>query len=560
MENLNKFLATIDPTLPEQIAATSLDKKIDLLAEKQGSSVQDAYEWLSKACQLPFLPKFTVSKEITSILPEKLILEYACLPIDLEDGRRGLIFGWPPDSNMKKWIRASSSQDFVYYLGPMPDIRKFINDRFGVGAGSFLESGEDPTGLMSQQTETVQEDEDAVVIKFVNELIKQALRDRATDIHFEPQKNNLQIRYRIDGALVPVSLPANLVLYQAAIISRLKIMAKLNISEKRRPQDGRIAFRSGDTAIDIRVSTLPITYGESVSLRLLNLGEAPVQLEKMGLGAKEFDQVVNAITRPHGIVLVTGPTGSGKSTMLNACIRKIEDPEIRIITVEDPVEYEISGINQCQVQSDIGMTFASALRSILRQDPDVIMIGEIRDGETADIAIRASITGHLVLSTLHTNDSAGAVSRLCDMGLEPFLLASSLQLVIAQRLVRRICPHCAKKATYTPEQLEYALRALRVDKKEVANIDKIMVGTGCDKCKNGYKGRLAVHEVLVISDKIQRCIIKNAPAQEIRNIALSEGMLTLQACAWEHVKKGETTLEEIMQFADKNNMDEDEAN
>jgi type II secretory ATPase GspE/PulE/Tfp pilus assembly ATPase PilB-like protein len=555
MENLDKVLATVDATLPAEIAASSVDKKIDVLAEKLMRSPLDAYEWLSGMCGLPFVPKITVSKEITKILPEKLILEYSCLPIDLDNGQQGIAFGWVPDGTMKKWIKASSNIDFIYCLGPIQEIRKVINERFGVGAGSFADT-EGNVGLVTK-AEVVQEDEDAVVIKFVNELVKQALADRATDIHFEPQKNSLQIRYRIDGALVPVSLPPNLVLYQAAIISRLKIMAKLNISEKRRPQDGRIAFRSGDTAIDIRVSTLPISYGESISLRLLNLSEAPVELEGMGLGQKQLDQIVNAISRPHGIVLVTGPTGSGKSTMLNACIHKIRDPEIRIITVEDPVEYEISGINQCQVQSDIGMTFASALRSILRQDPDVIMIGEIRDAETADIAIRASITGHMVLSTLHTNDSAGAVSRLCDMGLEPFLLASSLQLVLAQRLVRKICPHCAKKANYTPDELEYALRALRVNPtQELANIDKVMAGTGCDKCKNGYKGRIAVHEVLVISDKIQQAIIKNAPAREIRAIALGEGMQTLQACAWEQVKKGRTTLEEIMQFADKNNMED----
>ncbi|MDR2200540.1 MAG: GspE/PulE family protein [Puniceicoccales bacterium] len=556
MENLDKILATIDPDLPTLIVTTPTDKKIDLLAEKLGRTPLDAYEWLAGICGFPFLAKFTVSKDITTILPEKLILEYVCLPIDLENGRQGLIFGWPPDLTMKKWIRAVTNIECEYCLGPAQDIRRLLNDRFGVGAGSFIDSEDGNEGLMAK-VEAVQEDEEAVVIKFVNELVKQALNDRATDIHFEPQKNSLQIRYRIDGALVPVSLPSNLVFYQAAIISRLKIMAKLNISERRRPQDGRIAFRSGDKAIDIRVSTLPISYGESVSLRLLNLNEAPVELESMGLGEKQLEQITNAIQRPYGIVLVTGPTGSGKSTMLNACIRKIRDPEIRIITVEDPVEYEIEGINQCQVQADIGMTFASALRSILRQDPDVIMIGEIRDAETADIAIRASITGHLVLSTLHTNDSAGAVARLCDMGLEPFLLASSLQLVIAQRLVRRICPHCAKKANYTPEQLEYALRALRVDPaQELVHRDKIMAGSGCDKCKNGYKGRIAIHEVLVISDKIQQSIIKNAPAIDIRAIALEEGMQTLQACAWEHVKKGRTTLEEIMQFADKNNMEE----
>ncbi|MDR3317353.1 MAG: Flp pilus assembly complex ATPase component TadA, partial [Puniceicoccales bacterium] len=318
MENLEKVLATVDPSLPAEIAGSNIDKKIDILAEKLARTPADTYEWLSSMLGMPFHAKFTVSKDITTILPEKLLLEYVCLPIDLGEGRQGLIFAWPPDTTMRKWIRAASNINFEYCLGPAQDIRKFITDRFGVGAGSFIDGGNANEGLMTK-AEVVQEDEDAVVIKFVNELIKQALQDRATDIHFEPQKNSLQIRYRIDGSLVPVSLPPNLVLYQAAIISRLEIMAKLNISEKRRPQDGRIAFRSGDTAIDIRVSTLPIAYGESISLRLLNLTEAPVEIEGMGLGQKQLDQIVNSITRPHGIVLVTGPTGSGKSTMLNAC-------------------------------------------------------------------------------------------------------------------------------------------------------------------------------------------------------------------------------------------------
>jgi type II secretory ATPase GspE/PulE/Tfp pilus assembly ATPase PilB-like protein len=256
-------------------------------------------------------------------------------------------------------------------------------------------------------------------------------------------------------------------------------------------------------------------------------------------------------------VLVTGPTGSGKSTMLGACIRKIRSPEVRVITVEDPVEYEIAGINQCQVQSDIGMTFASALRSILRQDPDVVMIGEIRDQETADIAIRASITGHLVLSTLHTNDSAGAISRLVDMNLEPFMIASSLQLVIAQRLVRKICPHCAKPKQYDENELSHCLKTLGIDPtNELQFNNKILEGKGCDKCKNGYRGRLAVFEVLVINDRIHSEIIKGSPSKLIRDIAMEHGMETLSKCAWEQVKKGRTTLPEIMQFSDENNMDE----
>lgn len=555
MNNFIEKINALKENLANEISELSIEKRVEVLSENLHQSIEDTYAWIASASNLPFLAKFEVAKNFTEILPEKLVIEYACLPIVLGENQYALIFAWPPDANMIKWVKASTSLQMDFCLGYIADIRKIINEKFGVGAGSFMESDQDTSGLTST-AETVQEDEDAVVIRFVNELIKQALVDRATDIHFEPQKNSLQIRYRIDGALVPISLPQNLVLYQAAIISRLKIMAKLNISEKRRPQDGRISFKSGDRAIDIRVSTLPVTYGESVSLRLLNLSGAPLTLDNMGLGEKELEQIKNAVNMPHGIVLVTGPTGSGKSTMLGACIREICDPEIRIITVEDPVEYEIPGINQCQVQSDIGMTFASALRSILRQDPDVIMIGEIRDGETADIAIRASITGHLVLSTLHTNDAAGAISRLCDMGLESFLLASSLKLVIAQRLVRRMCPHCAVNANYTKDQLEYALRALQIDPtNELQYIDKIKVSKGCDKCKNGFKGRLAVFEVLIVSDKIQQAIIKNLPARDINLIALKEGMQTLQHCAWEAVKQGRTTLEEIMQFADKNNMD-----
>ena len=558
MENFEKMLDSLEPSLASTLSDLPVDRKIAVLADKLQESVEETYAWISSASGLPFFKRFEVVPNISELIPEKLVLEYACLPILVAENQYALIFAWPPDATMKKWVKASTSVPMGFCLGSVEDIRNVVNERFGVGAGSFLESDQNVDPTLTSVTETVQEDEDAVVIRFVNELVKQALAERATDIHFEPQKNSLQIRFRVDGALVPISLPQNLVLYQAAIISRLKIMSKLNISEKRRPQDGRISFKLGDRVVDIRVSTLPVTYGESVSLRLLNLSDAPLELEAMGLGAKELEQITNAINMPHGIILVTGPTGSGKSTMLGACIRGINHPDIRIITVEDPVEYEIAGINQCQVQSEIGMTFASALRSILRQDPDVIMIGEIRDSETADIAIRASITGHLVLSTLHTNDAAGAISRLCDMGAEPFMLATSLKLVIAQRLVRRICPHCCQKANYTQEQLEYALRALQIDPtNELQYLDKIMVGKGCDKCKNGYRGRLAVFEVLVVSDKMQQCITKNVPTRDLNILARSEGMKTLQYCAWEAVKQGRTTLEEIMQFADKNNMDDE---
>ncbi|MDR1458052.1 MAG: GspE/PulE family protein [Puniceicoccales bacterium] len=554
MDNLENKISELGEDVESNVLGAQIEKRIKVLAAKLDFSIKDTRTWVSEASGLEFIEKFAPCEDITVVIPSQIIHEYACLPFTNEDESISIVFAWPPNEMMKRWLKVACPGDYKYFLGDADEIRKIINAKFGIGADNFMEG--DEGGNIQAKPEAVEEDEDAVIIKFVNEVIRQALIDRATDIHFEPQKNSLQIRYRIDGALVPVKLPQNLIYYQAAVISRLKIMAKLNISEKRRPQDGRISFKSTEKSVDIRVSTLPMVYGESISLRLLDLGDAPVAIEDMGLGESELKKVINAITRPHGIVLVTGPTGSGKSTMLGACIRKIRSPEIRVITVEDPVEYEIPGINQCQVQSDIGMTFASALRSILRQDPDVVMIGEIRDQETADIAVRASITGHLVLSTLHTNDSVGAISRLVDMELDPFMIASSLQLVIAQRLVRKICPHCAKPKKYNEDELSHYLKTLGIDSKDELQFNnKILEGNGCEKCKNGYRGRLAVFEVLVVNDRIHHEIIKGSPAKLIRDLAIDHGMEPLSKCAWEQVKKGRTTLAEIMQFSDENNMD-----
>jgi type II secretory ATPase GspE/PulE/Tfp pilus assembly ATPase PilB-like protein len=375
--------------------------------------------------------------------------------------------------------------------------------------------------------------------------------DRATDIHFEPHKDTLQIRYRIDGQLVPVRVPDNLRSFQDAIISRIKIMSGINISEKRRPQGGRITFSQGQSDLDIRVSTLPTLYGESVSLRLLNEKSQPLSMQELGLLSMDERNIVSILEKPHGIVLVTGPTGSGKSTSLTAFIRRIHKPERRIMTVEDPVEYEVAGINQTQVNSEIGFTFASALREILRQDPDVIMVGEIRDRETADIAIRASLTGHLVLSTLHTNDAPGAITRLIDMDIEPFLIASSVEMVIAQRLVRRLCQSCASPAEMSESELMASLSLMDVDPSEVAHLDKVMKSEGCSKCQNlGYRGRVGIFELMRMSDAIHSLVIKSASAPDIREVALEEGMSTLQGSGWAQIKRGLTTLDEVIRYAD----------
>jgi len=463
--------------------------------------------------------------------------------------RLNLLTVWPPSPRMSRWVYAVSGKKPVWYLGSPEKVVRSITENFGIGADSLEESGLDEEEEQESQDDL--EDQNAAIIRFVNEVVQRAIVDRATDIHFEPHKETLQIRYRIDGQLVPVRVPDNLRTFQDAIISRIKIMAGINISEKRRPQGGRITFTQGQSDLDIRVSTLPTLYGESISLRLLNEKSQPLSMQELGLVASEENKLVAILEKPHGIVLVTGPTGSGKSTSLTAFIRKIHKPERRIMTVEDPVEYEVSGINQTQVNGEIGFTFASALREILRQDPDVIMVGEIRDRETADIAIRASLTGHLVLSTLHTNDAPGAITRLVDMEIEPFLIASSVEMVMAQRLVRRLCSGCAQSGQLSEEELRATLSLLEVDSSEIIHLEKVLSSNGCSECQNlGYRGRVGIFELMRMSDALHGLIIKSASAPEIREVALAEGMSTLQSSGWSQVKRGLTSLDEVVRYAD----------
>lgn len=475
-----------------------------------------------------------------------------------DQNKMHLLTLWPPTKRMSRWVYAVSGKKPIWYLGLPEKVTRAITENFGIGADSLDDSDLDEEGDEDQQDDL--EDQNAAIIRFVNEVILKAIVDRATDIHFEPHKETLQIRYRIDGQLVPVRVPDNLRSFQDAIISRIKIMAGINISEKRRPQGGRINFSHGQSDLDIRVSTLPTLYGESISLRLLNEKSQPLSMQELGLLGKDEKNIVNVLEKPHGIVLVTGPTGSGKSTSLTAFIRRIHKPERRIMTVEDPVEYEVAGINQTQVNSEIGFTFASALREILRQDPDVIMVGEIRDRETADIAIRASLTGHLVLSTLHTNDAPGAITRLIDMEIEPFLIASSVEMVIAQRLVRRLCAKCAVPAQMKKTDLQASLALLGVNLEESKFGDSVLRSEGCPSCQNlGYRGRVGIFELMKMSDSIHSLVIKSASAPDIRDIALNEGMSTLQETGWAQIKRGLTTFEEVIRYAD-GMMDEDSGN
>ena len=448
---------------------------------------------------------------------------------------------------MTEWIRTFTPRPLVWHLGNPDKIHQLIITHFGVGSGSLEGSDDDYIAPEDINKADDDVDEDAAVVRFVTDVIQQAVDDNATDIHFEPQEGRLQIRYRVDGLLVQVPVPENLLRFQDAIISRLKIMAKLNISEKRLPQDGRINWRSGGIILDIRVATSPTIYAESVSLRLLNQKKEAYTMDRLGMSAEEQRKIKTVLDYPHGIILVTGPTGSGKSTSLNAFIRHINTPELRIITVEDPIEYEVPGVNQMQMKTEIGLTFASALRSILRQDPDVIMIGEIRDRETADIAIRASLTGHLVFSTIHTNDAPGAITRLIDMGIEPFLVASAIELVISQRLVRRLCPDCAKPKPVNKTKLRETLAMLNIDPAEADTIDTLKEPCGCDRCRNtGYRGRIGIFEIFTPGDEIQELILKRASTATLAAEARKHGMQPLQYSGWEKVKAGFTTMDEVV--------------
>ena len=546
-----KLLELLDSKQQDEIINLPPYERMQKLAALLDRSEDIVCHQIATDASIKFLETFQVLEHAEQQIPLRLIHEYQCLPIKVENAIEEnclhIVTVWPPSADMIRWIEIACGRSIVWYLTYANNVTNTIIQHFGVGSDSL---DNELNEAEAESEENVEEDEDAAIIRFVNEIIVKAVSDRATDIHFEPQKNSIQIRYRIDGQLVPVKLPENLVKLQAAIISRLKIMARLNISEKRRPQDGRIRFSSGPIELDIRLSTLPTMYGESISLRLLTQGNRPVTLEELGLLEEDLKVIDQNIHKPHGIILVTGPTGSGKSTSLSAFVRRIRTPERRIITVEDPVEYELEGINQSQVHSEIGFNFASALRCILRQDPDVIMIGEIRDKETADIAIRASLTGHLVLSSLHTNDAAGGLTRLVDMGIEPFLVTSSVELILAQRLIRRLCPYCSQPFSCDLKKLEAQFQQLGIPLSELKNAHLMREPGGCEQCRNlGYKGRVGIFELLQRSDRIHEAIIRKESAFEIKKIALEEGMRTLYQNGWEQVKRGLTSWSALLRFA-----------
>jgi general secretion pathway protein E len=559
----------------EQVQAVNeaaREKKLETLAGALSRPEAEVLSRLAAAAGLDVASNLTTDPEARGLLPARLVHEFQIIPIRYQktdataptagdsepsDGSQSpadptsaplhMATAWLPDQTMADWLHTFTPRPLVWHLAVPERVHQLIIENFGVGSGSLEDSDDSYIAPEAQKENEEIVDEDAAVVRFVTDVISQAIEDQATDIHFEPQEGQLRIRYRVDGLLVPVPVPENLLRFQDAIISRLKIMARMNISEKRLPQDGRINFKAHGIVLDIRVSTVPTIYAESISLRLLNQKKEAYTMDRLGMNAEEQAQITHVLDYPHGIILVTGPTGSGKSTSLNAFLRKINSTDLRIITIEDPIEYEVPGVNQMQVRPEIGLTFADALRHVLRQDPDVIMVGEIRDKDTAEIAIRASLTGHLVFSTLHTNDAPGAITRLVDMGIEPFLVASAIELVIAQRLVRRLCTECSRPAPINKVKLRENLAILGVDAAEADLIDALKAPVGCDRCRGtGYRGRIGLFEIFRLNDEMHELVLKRESTRTLAECARKNGMRTLGQSGWEKVKDGYTTFDEVL--------------
>ena len=489
------------------------------------------------------------SPDALTKLPASAVYQYNVLPLKFDGAALTVVTHDPFDTAAADGLRLIVGGPVKTALAPKEEVEKAVKKYYGVGADAIekmIEDGrysvDEDLGAMTK-IDVGEMGEEASIVRFVNQIIAEADHQGATDIHIEPQETELRIRYRIDGMLHKVDVPPQLNRLKSAIISRIKVMANLDIAEKRLPMDGRIGIRIGGQDIDIRVSTMPAAYGESISLRLLAKSGNFVKMADLGFNDRDFAVVSKIIHRPNGIFLVTGPTGSGKSTSLYSFLSEVNKIDVRIMTAEDPIEYHMAGINQVQMQSDIGMTFARALRAFLRQDPDIIMVGEIRDRETAEIAINASLTGHMVFSTLHTNDAAGAFPRLIDMGVEPFLIASAVAGVMGQRLCRRLCPACRREV---PLDRTYYTLAYAPERETVFE------PVGCDACtRTGYKGRRALFEVLEVDEDIEGAIVRRENATQIRNISLSKGMKTLREDGWAKAFRGVTSVKEILRVTEE---------
>lgn len=528
--------------LNSTLRSKSADEKLgDALLREGYITEQQLIEVLEFQLGIPHINifQYPIDPDVIQLVPKELAKRHYALPIRRDKNKLLVAMADPMDYFAIEELRMATGYHIEPAIATKDELFRTITKYYDLQESMEEVMGEIATSETLDETRVA--DDDSPVVRLVNQIIDNALVQRASDIHFDPQETELRVRYRVDGILrTERSLPKHM---QNVIIARIKIMANLNITETRLPQDGRIKTTINFKPVDIRVSSLPTIYGEKIVMRLLDLSNTLNRIDKIGFSETNLEKFTDMLKRPNGIILITGPTGSGKSSTLYATLNELNSDDVNIITVEDPVEYQMEGVNQIQVNENIGLTFANGLRSILRQDPDIVMIGEIRDTETAEVATRASLTGHLVLSTLHTNSSIEALSRLIDMGIEPFLISSSILGVVAQRLVRRVCRDCGQTVPATErEQQIFSSRGL--------TIETVRRGHGCPSCNmTGYRGRMAIHEVLPIDETIRHLILKTAPTTEIRNYVRKKGMEFLIDDGLKKVKEGVTTTEEILRVA-----------
>lgn len=549
--------APATPFLADMVDARQLSQADAAMLEElrsagtvRAESEEDVLHWLAGEYGLEYnnLESVEPDRSLLAGFPARILLKEELLPLRESGGTIEVavsrLFAQPGLDSLKIF----TDRRLAPVLAPSEAVQREIKKHLGVGADTLnlLEQEEGFQVLVDDNEDDGDLDkaaEDASIIRFVNQVLGDAISLRASDIHVEPFEHELRIRYRIDGMLQETSVPAQIKRFQPAIVSRIKILSNLNIAEKRVPQDGRIKLRVKESDVDVRVSVIPMLHGEAVVMRLLRQDAGVLHLSGLGLSDRDFNRLQHVLGMPHGIALVTGPTGSGKTTTLYSALHEINDAVRKIITIEDPVEYQLKGVNQIQVSEKAGLTFASGLRAILRHDPDVVLIGEIRDKQTAQIAVQASLTGHLVFSTLHTNDAPGALTRLVDMGVEPYLVASSLEAVMGQRLVRLLCPHCKE------EDRSERTRALK-ERTPALHEANIYRQTGCRECRQtGYQGRQALFEFMPMSTAIRKVLLRGGSTREIKEVARKEGMRTLMEDGWRQVCAGLTTPSEVLRVS-----------